>query len=341
MTFTDRWAGVLWRGWSILGFFALVLVGCSGKTPTADAPAATPTKAVSSAVAGVARPPLPSGRILFNIEHEGTPSQPAYIDSTGIHVIPVPPDSSLAHPVWASSGGIIFDSERAGPRHIYRMEVDGSHVTQLTAGADSQDSPTVSPNGSLIVYGTAAGHGRDLGLHQANADGMRIHALTKASPAVGIQSGDDGATFSPDGHWIAYFHVVDAAKGLAGLWVMRSDGSHARQLTANSTSPSYPRWSPNGKQILFTEHEDVPPVSHPLWVIDVAGGAPRALTNTNDPGTAQEGDWSPDGRQIVFKYYRPGWDHNELRLINADGSNLRTLWVSPHLRTAQTPDWAN
>ena len=67
---------------------------------------------------------------------------------------------------------------------------------------------------------------------------------------------------------------------------------------------------------------------------------PEPLTDASDPGTSSEGDWAPDGNSIVFKYYRAGWDHNELRLINSDRNNMRTLWVSPPRSSAETPDWA-
>ena len=282
------------------------------------------------------------GRVLFNLEHSGQPSQPAYIDEEGVHAVPVTPDPSLAHVSWASEDSFLFDTERSGPRHIHRISIDGSDDVQLTTGAESQDRATLSPDGSTIVYGDfVTGSGHDLGLHAADADGTNVRSLTQPAPA-GSKSGDDGASFSPDGQWIAYIHAADFDNGVAGVWVMRADGSQARQLTGDATSASYPRWSPDGKHILFTDHQDdLAASTHGLWIVDVDGGSPRALTDVSDPGTSAEGDWSPDGNSIVFKYYRQGWDHNELRLVNADGTNSRTLWVSPPEYTAETPDWAN
>jgi hypothetical protein len=75
----------------------------------------------------------------------------------------------------------------------------------------------------------------------------------------------------------------------------------------------------------------------------VAGGAPRPVTDPNDPGGAFSGDWSPSGRHIVYVYYRPGWDHNEVRLVNADGANSSTLWqpAAADGAGAETPDWGS
>ena len=59
------------------------------------------------------------------------------------------------------------------------------------------------------------------------------------------------------------------------------------------------------------------------------------------------GSWRVRGRNlearrnaIVFRYYLTGWDHNELRIVSADGIGMRTLWVSPQLGSAETPDWS-
>ena len=51
-----------------------------------------------------------------------------------------------------------------------------------------------------------------------------------------------------------------------------------------------------------------------------------------------EGDWSPDGKQIVYKYYEQGWRYNELHIASADGSNESVLWTGD-FSTAETPDW--
>src|SRR4051794_40299026 len=61
-----------------------------------------------------------SGRVLFGMEaiDGGGTFAFASIDSDGLHVVSVD-DPSMAHEVWAPSGGIVFDSARADDRHLF------------------------------------------------------------------------------------------------------------------------------------------------------------------------------------------------------------------------------
>jgi len=54
------------------------------------------------------------------------------------------------------------------------MGVDGSGLVQVTSGAQSQDSPALSPDGTVLVYGDALDSGSDQGLHEANSDGTGV-----------------------------------------------------------------------------------------------------------------------------------------------------------------------
>jgi len=313
---------------------ALMLAACSGG---ADPP--SPTSSSATVLAHATGRPQPfasdlptpmaapgTGRILFNIEGSGVPSQPAYLDGTGLHVIPVIADSTLGDPVWASATQIYFDSQRSGHRHIYRMNIDGSQVEQITSGAQSQDSPRPSPDGTHLVFGSYLDDGPDQGLHVALSDGRGVHAISRAAPS-GSPSGDDPASYAPDGTAIVFVRVTDPDKGLAGLWTMPAHGGVRQPLTADTTDAGFPRWSPDGQTILFTEHNESRQAA--LWSVSASGGAPQPVIKPANGCAAMQGTWSPDGKQIAYTYFCPGWDHTEIRLANADGSNPQTLWASP------------
>lgn len=334
--------------WPLWAVGLLVAAACTTSGGPSLTPGSAPTVAASSSSRpSIATSPLPgalgsptslpsTGRILFIVEG-GDGNHPVYLDKNGLHQIPTVVDTTLAKAAWASAGSIIFDSERDVRRHIFGMGLDGRDVVQLTSGAAIQERPAISPDGSQIAYADFVDSylGADLGLHLANADGTDPRALTKGGKG-GVNGGDTSPAFSPDGKWVAFERAVDFDSGKGGLFLIRTDGSGLRRLTDDTLGAGYPRWSPDGKRILFSQRVEATTFAPgPLWVVDIAGGKPTPLTDPTDPGISFSGDWSPDGRQIVFDYFVPGASQPELRVVNADGTHTSTLLMGG----GETPDW--
>ena len=57
----------------------------------------------------------------------------------------------------------------------------------------------------------------------------------------------DGVDFSRDGQWVTYIQYPEGS-----LWRSRADGSERLQFTFPPMQVGLPRWSPDGKQIVFT-----------------------------------------------------------------------------------------
>ncbi len=103
---------------------------------------------------------------------------------------------------------------------------------------------------------------------------------------------------SPDGRTVAYVvATVDLAENHTSstIWLVPTQGGAPRQLTNTVKKDKHPRWSPDGRRILFESDRDG---DGQLWVIDVGGGEARRLTGISTE--AQGGIWSPDGRLIAF-----------------------------------------
>ena len=64
---------------------------------------------------------------------------------------------------------------------------------------------------------------------------------------------------SPDGKHVVYvrrFADVMTDKRLSNLWIVDADGSNHRPLTTGKQNDGSPRWSPDGKQLLFVSDRD-------------------------------------------------------------------------------------
>ena len=326
-------------------FVVAVAIAVAAGVTTASA---TPTSA-SDPTPGATTWPAPAslpmaGRVLFTIESDHE-SYPAFIDQTGLHVIPIAADSTFAHAVWAPGDTVVFDSERSGLRHLYRMGIDGGNVVQLTSGATAEDTPAVSADGAQLAFAQVSyAENRDLGIHIANIDGSNARAFTPATPAgtPGAKGFDEEASFSPDGQSIAFVRVVDPDADLAGVFIIGTDGTGLRRLTDDALGAGHPRWSPDGKRILFSQpsHRSSSQATS-LWTVDAAGGVPTPLTDPDDPGISYEADWSPDGSQVVFHYFAPDLPSIELRMVDADGTDPATLWAAPPSFGPNLPDWGS
>lgn len=100
--------------------------------------------------------------------------------------------------------------------------------------------------------------------------------------------------FSKDGQWVTYVSYPQET-----LWKSRVDGSGAVQLTFPPFKPVLPRWSPDGKSILFFEFPIRSGQPGVAFEISSEGGIPeRILADYHQ--NQQDSIWSPDGTRIVF-----------------------------------------
>ncbi|HTW58352.1 MAG TPA: protein kinase [Terriglobales bacterium] len=101
--------------------------------------------------------------------------------------------------------------------------------------------------------------------------------------------------FSKDGQWVTYVSYRDGA-----LWRSRIDGTSDRmQLTSPPMYPVLPRWSPDGKKIIFFEFARAANQTARIYEISPDGGSPRPLL-PNDHSQQLDPNFSPDGGKIVF-----------------------------------------
>lgn len=89
------------------------------------------------------------------------------------------------------------------------------------------------------------------------------------------------------------------------IWVVNTDGSGARAITHTPEGEVDPRWSPDGRTLLFTRLIGAAPpdscvsfASSALVLFDLATSTERVLVSSD--GYLFDSSWSTDGRHIAF-----------------------------------------
>lgn len=134
------------------------------------------------------------------------------------------------------------------------------------------------------------------------------------------------AAVSPDGRHVAFTAVPrHTNRGKALLWVRSLETDDARSLR-DSDNAAFPFWSAAGDALGFF-------AGGKLWIVDLAGGTPRALADAPDGRGAT---WSRDGT-IVFA---PGRDGPLFRVAATGGpATPITIVNRPHERGHLWPEF--
>jgi len=275
-------------------------------SPSAPTAAATPQpSALPSAAA-------PAGKIAFsfwNLGRQVYEIQIIHADGTGGYILT---EDSVGEPALSPDGQRIAFRSWEGHRGIAHRNLDGRD--QQVVSYNHEDSwPDWSPDGQYIVYASQKEADRTWRLYVADALGRENKVLKHEDGQVVY--GEDPA-WSPDGNKIVY-RGHDARMDNRGLYVINTDGSHARRLTDDSSDTS-PDWSPRGDQIAFMSHRSG------NWDLYVMGSDSSGLKPlTTDPSNEGLPCWSPDGDRIAFISDRGGqWG---LYTMAADGSDVQLV----------------
>jgi len=107
---------------------------------------------------------------------------------------------------------------------------------------------------------------------------------------------------SPDGDRVAFVHTkIDYSKDsyVKHIWMWARESGKTEQFTHGSGNDSYPRWSPDGRKLLFLSSKRQPEKEKPqLWVIPSSGGEAHLFADVEEGISAPE--WAPDSRRILF-----------------------------------------
>lgn len=135
----------------------------------------------------------------------------------------------------------------------------------------------------------------------ASADAAGKRNITEKDLFNFVWIGD--TQVSPDGTRVAFVRVAvnEKKEGYnTSIWAVATAGNEAPHRLTSGERDSSPRWSPDGRFLVFTRvtDKDGKPDSPQLFMLSMAGG--DAFPFTTLPKGAGDPRWSPDGRMIAF-----------------------------------------
>lgn len=203
---------------------------------------------------------------------------------------------AASFPAWSPDRRrLLFDfTDDDGNQQLAMIRPDGSGFRQLTRMPGISESADYSPNGRWIVF--------------------------DRSPSTDFENPDFHTTL-----WVIRSDGVFTA----AMYVARADGSRERRLTPFLNFAEHPRWSPDGRNVLFNI-ENFDDQSHPsvgIWRVRATGGAMKQLLSARDSQVQGfKPDYSPDGKRIMFPcVYLQEDASDDLCVMNADGRKVKRL----------------
>jgi TolB protein len=229
---------------------------------------------------------------------------------------------------------------------LYLVRPDGRDGHRIMTDQPARTyHPDWSPDGTRIAFERWLGN--DVGeIWTANADGTDARKLLGCGgpPCLQVNS----PAWSPDGTRMAVVRVdlpdPNDIKGIRLFIEVLDLSTGERRVIARTPAPGTdfleyggPRWSPDGKRIVFEVARKRIPAADPIlasWiaVVNTDGTEVDTRHDLTDPSIfAGYPDWSPTGDLIVFNTYDQGYFED-----STEAANLYTIRPSGNALTQLT-----
>ena len=146
------------------------------------------------------------------------------------------PSQESHDPTWSPDGTqILFAMGKGENNKLYIIDFDGHEPQLVSQMIDTRGRSDWSLQ-SLISFDMGEPLHHDV--YTINVDGSDLKKLTGGNNA-------QGASFSPDGKWIAftaYANLANQDLNSCEIYIMRVDGTDRRRLTENNYCDYQPRW---------------------------------------------------------------------------------------------------
>jgi len=161
---------------------------------------------------------------------------------------------------------IAFDPTIDGNQDIYIMPLVSRESIRITHDPSNDSWPQWSNDGKWLSFHSERSRNSEIWIVGINPNGE------PSGKPIQVSRGEaTGGTWTHDGNII-----FSTSEGVTNLFTANMDGSEEMQVT-KVKGAVYPRWSPDGKKIVFTR-EDKDIGMRAIWTIPSPGGEEKYLT---------------------------------------------------------------
>jgi Tol biopolymer transport system component len=134
---------------------------------------------------------------------------------------------------------------------------------------------------------------------------------------------------SPNGRSVVYERTVSGGT-TTDIWLLDLERSVTRRLTADPSFDIYPIWSPDGRRIAFSSLRNG---TWDVFVKNADGSGDDELLVGSDRFEVTSGDWSPDGKELLY------FSSRQIYAVRVDGDRKAVQFSRGEANGAQfSPD---
>ena len=192
-------------------------------------------------------------------------------------------------PIWSPDGTrVAFTSNRKGHFDLYQKAASGIGMETVLFADDKEKYPTSwLPNGGSLLYWTFDSAGTKI---------LQVSASAVEAPKIVVEASVGQASLSPNGRWLAYY---SAESGRSEVYVVPFP-SASRRWQVSSAGGTLPRWTHDGREILFAGRDNrLMAVTVQKERDELELGVPRALFEARAVSPRSFYAVSPDGQRIL------------------------------------------
>lgn len=230
----------------------------------------------------------------------------------------------------ASGKYLLFVSERSGNPDLWMLPTDQNEPTPMTFDPAPDYDPELKSDFTQYAFVSERDGNPEIYLADIDLENQypnktnweyifpnpfMIRAFIEPPAPVRLTNHpgkDRYPSWSNSGDQIAFTSDRD---GKQDIWILNTDGSELRKVTANSGNNYKPAWSPDDNQIAFVSDRDGNPE---IYVLRLDTNQQNRITN--HPAIDDDPTWDASGKKIIFVSDREGG--KEIYSVEYDSTSI-------------------